>query len=185
MILVGIDVGYNNLGLVQVFIDEENYEPIVKFAKRINLTTVKCQPECSIPHTNEVADLVAHFVERYRDILYSADTILIERQPPGGLTNVESLLVYIFREKIKIISPNRMHKHFMIGHFDYETRKQKTEEIAGPYLESHESYTNQVRKHDMADAMCLILYFIADDKRKHELKKRKRYVENFEVFRLQ
>lgn len=181
--LIGIDVGYKNLGFVQVFINEENYEPIVKFAKRINLTTVKCQPGCSIPHTNEVADLVAHFVERYHNILMAADTILIERQPPGGLTSIESLLVYIFREKIEIISPNSMHKHFTIGHFDYETRKKKTEEIAGPYLESHESYSNQVRKHDMADAMCLVLYFISDDKRKHELKKRKQHVENFEVFR--
>lgn len=184
MIIVGIDVGYKNLGLVQVFINDE-FDPLVEFAKRINLTTVKCKPDCSIPHTNEVADLVAHFVEAYRDILYSADKILIERQPPGGLTNVESLLVYIFREKIEIISPNRMHKHFMIGHFDYEVRKQKTEEISNEYLNHLESYTNQVRKHDMADAMCLVLYFIAADKKNYELKKRKRIVSSFDEFRFQ
>ena len=183
MIIVGVDVGYHNLGLVRASINEE-YEPSVNFAKRINLTNIRCQPNCHIPHTNEVADLVAHFVEAYRDVLYSADTILIERQPPGGLTNVESLLVYIFREKIQIISPNKMHKHFMIGHFDYDTRKIKTEEIASLYLTHLESYTTQVRKHDMADAMCLVLYYISESKRLYELKKRKKIVHDFDSFRL-
>jgi hypothetical protein len=183
VIVVSIDVGYHNLGLVQVFINEK-YEPNVQFAKRINLTTVRCQPECKIPHTNEVADLVAHFVEAYRDILYSADTILIERQPPGGLNSIETLLVYIFRDKIKLISPNSMHKHFSIGHFDYEARKKKTEEIAGLYLEHLKSYTNQTRKHDMSDAMCLVLYDNAHEKRNYELKKNKMFENNFEKFML-
>ncbi|MDA9846603.1 hypothetical protein N9C10_01565 [Flavobacteriaceae bacterium] len=183
MIIVGIDIGYHNLGLIKASVNDE-YEPEVNFAKRIDITNIRCSLGCKIPHTNEVADLVAHFVEAYRDILYTADIILIERQPPGGLTNVETLIVYIFRDKIKLISPNSMHKHFMIGHFDYELRKKKTEEIAGSYLEHLDSYTNQVRKHDMSDAMCLILYHTAEDRRKHKLRKNKKntVVKNFEEF---
>lgn len=181
-IVVGIDVGYTNLGLVKVFINKE-YEPIVEFAKRINLRNVKCQPGCSIPHTNEIADLVSHFVAMYSDILYSADKILIERQPPTGLTNIETLLVYMFRDKIEIISPNKMHKHFRISHFEYEVRKEKTEELAGPYLNHLDSYTSQQRKHDMADALCLVLYWNSDSKRKYDLQQIKACID-FEKFRM-
>ena len=52
MIIVGIDVGYHNLGV-----------------------------GCTIPHTNEVADLVAHFVEAYRDILYPCLRAFMKQVP--------------------------------------------------------------------------------------------------------
>jgi hypothetical protein len=58
MNIVGIDVGYSNLGLVSVTVDKD-YEVVVNFVKRINLQNVRCY--CTdVPHTNEVGDLVAH-----------------------------------------------------------------------------------------------------------------------------
>ena len=174
--IIGIDVGYTNMGLVSVNIDDDfNIEPI--FVKRINLKNVRC-PCTDIPHTNEVGDLVAHFVHVYRELFDDADTILMERQPPGGLTNVEALLFYIFRQKIILISPNSLQKHFRINFYSYDRRKVEIEKMATPHLEIFDNFSNQVRKHDMADALCLIIYYIDDDKKKHLLKKNKKDSKN-------
>lgn len=181
MNIVGIDVGYSNLGLVSVTIDKE-YEIIPNFVKRVNLKNVRCHCR-DVPHTNEVGDLVAHFIHVYQNIFNDADVILMERQPPGGLTNIESLLFYIFRKKIKLISPNSLQKHFGIGYYDYDRRKIEIEKLATPYLEKFENFSGQVRKHDIADAFCLILFHIANDKRKFILNKNKKHSTcNFEEF---
>jgi hypothetical protein len=120
---------------------------------------------------------VLHFIQEYRDHLDEADKILVERQPPGGFGAIETLIVATFREKVEVISPNSMHKHFRIGHLDYEHRKKKTEEIAGPHLEHLESYTRLLRKHDVADAMCMVLY------RMPRAPRIKNIVPSFDIFR--
>jgi hypothetical protein len=102
----------------------------------------------------------------------------MERQPPGGLTNVESVLFYVFRKKIILISPNSLHKHFGLSYYDYDRRKIEIEKLATPYLENFESFSRQIRKHDMADALCLILFYIADDKKKNKLKQNKNNSKN-------
>lgn len=185
-IIVGIDIGYHNLGLVKTTISEKG-EPTVILAKRIDLTNLKC-PNCTVtPHTNDVADLVAHFIHQYHDdVLNPADTILLERQPPGGLTSVEALLLFAYRSKTVLVSPNSMHKHFGIGVLDYENRKLRTEEIAGDYFTPDlKTYWNQVRKHDMADAMCMILYFTHRDREQYRLRNVPRSSDDtFEKFRL-
>lgn len=181
MIIVGIDVGYTNLGLVSVQVDKE-YNIIPTFVKRINLRNVRCH--ClDVPHTNEVGDLVAHFIHVYQHLFDEADVILVERQPPGGLTNIESLLFYIFRNKIVLISPNSLQKHFGINFYEYERRKVEIEKLATPYLDTFQSFTGQVRKHDMADALCLILFYVADDKKRYLLKKNKKVsINSFQEF---
>ena len=120
MILVGIDVGYKNVGIVMAECIKEKID--VKYFKRVDITKIKCPLNCKLHHTNEVSDLVAHFVQHYKHIFEQADQIIVERQPPGGLTSVEALFHYIFREKVRLISPNSMHKHFGMGHLDYENR---------------------------------------------------------------
>ena len=179
--LVGIDVGYSNLGLVSVKVDSEfNIEPT--FVKRVNLANVRCHCK-DVPHTNEVGDLVAHFIHVYRYLFDEADVILMERQPPGGLTNIEAVLFYVFRSKIVLISPNSLQKHFGINFYEYERRKVEIEKLATPYLNTFQNFTSQVRKHDMADALCLILFYIADDKKKFLLKKNKKEsTNNFQEF---
>ena len=174
MNVVSIDVGYHNMGIVTAFIDDE-YEITVKDVYKINLTCIrhhKVQPhECKIPHTNEVVDLFAHFIQEYGHILENADKILVERQPPTGLTNIEALILYQYRQKTHLISPNAMHSHFMIGHLDYERRKVKTIEIAEKFLESFEKYQSLSRKHDISDAMCMILFDNHYKKEKYRLSK--------------
>lgn len=156
MKLVGIDVGYKNIGLVMA--DCQNEKVSVEFFKRINISILDHNRvsfcNCKIPHTNELSDLIAHFVQEYKEIFDAADQIIVERQPPGGLTNVETLLHYIFRDKVILVSPVSMHKHFGMGHLDYDNRKIRTEEIAGKYMD----LSNLTRKHDVADAFCMIMY---------------------------
>lgn len=178
MIYTGIDIGYHNMGLVQCD-DDLN----VLYQKRINLTRYKCGTDCTLYHTNEVADLVAHLVQEYKEVFDSSDVILMERQPPTGLTNIETLLLYIFREKIKLISPNSVHAHFGYGHLDYENRKERVVSIASKYMT-----IPGVRKHDIADAFCIILFFHQKEKLnfKNILKNKNKNFENnlFEDFRL-
>ena len=179
MIIIGIDIGYYNLGFVKVRVEES--VPTVLKAKKIDITQYthdripRC--DCKLRHSREMADVVLHFIQEYRDHLDEADMILVERQPPGGFGAIETLIVASFREKVEIISPNAMHKHFGIGHLDYEHRKKKTEEIAGQYLEHVDTYRQLLRKHDVADAMCMILYKMPRAPRV------KNIVSSFDIFR--
>lgn len=150
MKLIGIDIGYYNIGLVLADCNEEKVN--VLYIKKVDLTEYKTR------EGPELSDMIHGFVTEYSDIFCQADQVLIERQPPGGITSVEVLLHYIFRHKAVLISPVSMHKHFGIGHLDYEERKERTEVIAGKYLKDCTYYDRLQRKHDVADALCMILY---------------------------
>tara|TARA_R110000803_G_scaffold30674_1_gene69010 strand:- start:158 stop:712 length:555 start_codon:yes stop_codon:yes gene_type:complete len=152
MLYTAIDIGYRNLGLIQVSVYDDIIQPL--FMKKIDISKIHCKHTCEIPHTKEVADLVAHFIQEYQDVLRSADVILMERQPPGGLTNIEAVLLFVFRNKIKLISPNSVHAHFGFGHLDYEQRKERVVTIASKYI----TLPDIERQHDIADAFCMILY---------------------------
>lgn len=78
--------------------------------KKVNLSDYKHI------RTNNCVDLIPLFVEEYNTIFTEADKILIERQPPGGFTNIEILLHYMFKDKVSLISPVSMHTHFGMRH---------------------------------------------------------------------
>lgn len=176
MLYTAIDVGYKNLGLIQVELNATATSVVSPlFMKKIDISRIPHKNvsfcKCGIPHTNEVADHVAHFIQEYQDILHSADVILMERQPPGGLTNIEALLFFVFRDKIKLISPNSVHCHFGFGHLDYEQRKERVVSIASKHI----TLPDIERKHDIADAFCMILYEVQQNqlkfKRTEEIKR--------------
>jgi hypothetical protein len=167
MIIIGIDVGYHNMAMVVSETDAE-LNVCAKAVHFVDITKIPhkrvCTRDCKIPHTREVADLMAHFIQEYGHILHSADTILVERQPPTGLTQIETLLLFLYRDKTKLVSPNAMHSHFNINHYEYENRKIHTTKLADPYLGELATYSRATRKHDMADAMCLILFHVHPEK---------------------
>lgn len=176
MLYTAIDIGYRNLGLIQV---EVNSTATVinnaTFMKKIDISKIphKNVPhcDCKIPHTNETADHVAHFMQEHREVLESADVILLERQPPFGMTNIESILFFVFRDKIKLISPNSVHAHFGFSHLEYEDRKDRVVSIASKHI----TLPDITRKHDIADAFCMILYEVQKNqvklKRDEEVKR--------------
>ena len=86
MKILAIDIGYHNMGLVLAEADIKGSEIDVEFVKKVNLTGYK------YIYSNGIVDLVPLFVDAHKYIFDAAETILIERQPPGGLTNIETLL---------------------------------------------------------------------------------------------
>ncbi len=171
MKIISIDVGYHNMAMVEIKADED-MNLAVDAVHVINITKIPhkrvCRHECTIPHTSEVADLMAHFIQEYEDILNEADLILIERQPPTGLTQIETLLLYLYRSKTRLVSPNSMHCHFNIGHFEYERRKESTIKLAESYLDGFE---NLGRVHDASDAVCLAIFHTHRERERIRLRK--------------
>lgn len=160
MIIISIDVGYHNMALVRMEADDD-YNLKVTDANVVDLVHLphrrvsRC--ECGLNHTSEVADLMAHFFQEYGHLLDEADIILVERQPPTGLTQIETLILYLYRSKTHLVSPNAMHAHFGISHYDYDRRKERTLSISEDYLCDFEDLG---RRHDAADAVCLALFYV-------------------------
>jgi hypothetical protein len=149
MKILAIDIGYHNMGLV---LAECGKAPKVEveFFKKVSLEDYK------YIYSNDIVDLVPLFVDAHKYIFDSADKILIERQPPGGLTNIEVLLHYMFKDKVVLVSPVSMHTHFGMRDLNYEERKERTVSIASKYISGEIPYE---RKHDIADALCMIVYY--------------------------
>jgi len=113
------------------------------------------------------------------DFFEMADFILIERQPPMGLTAVEQLIFSRWRDKAILVHPRSMHKYFNIGEYDYEQRKIYTEKIARMNLddtELQEQLGFYGRAHDIAHSICLMLFWIKIQQDKYIEKKRRKYI---------
>ena len=152
--LVSIDIGYSNMAIVELSTDFKDFT--VNSVHKIDLSNF---------NEREVYMSMIKFISEYKELFSSADLILIERQPPQGLTNIQDILAYNFSSKVKLICPRSMHKHFMISKLDYESRKQHTVKITSKYLKDFLVFDNESRKHDIADAFCLALYYIEKNKK--------------------
>ena len=165
MIWLSIDIGYYNMAFVQF--DTETR--MVLQIKKVDISTYSHNEvdacDCKLNHTRHVADMFVHMLQEYRELFDGSDRLFVERQPPTGLTSIESLYFYTFRDKCTLVSPNSMHKHFNIGQLEYESRKEKTEEIAFKYLKDNSYYLSLTRKHDVADALCFLLYELSKVKK--------------------
>jgi hypothetical protein len=149
MKVLAIDIGYHNMGLVLADCGKgPNIE--VEYVKKVNLEDYK------YIYSNDIVDLVPLFVDEYKELFDSAEKVLIERQPPGGFTNIEVLLHYMFKDKVVLVSPVSMHTHFGMRHLNYDERKVRTVSLAEKFTDIDIPYE---RKHDIADAVCMLLYY--------------------------
>jgi len=148
MKILAIDIGYHNMGMVLAN-SKAGPKIEVECVKKASLADYK------YVYSNDIVDLIPLFVEDHRDLFDAAEKILIERQPPGGFTNVEILLHYMFKDKVTLVSPVSMHVHFGMRHLNYDQRKERTVSIAEKYIDGDIPYE---RKHDIADALCMIVY---------------------------
>jgi len=151
--IASIDVGYSNMAIVVVDTDFIGF--IVKSVHKINLYDF---------NEREVHLSMIKFISCYGSILQSADIILVERQPPQGLTNIQDVIAYNFPNKVKLICPRSVHKHLMISKFDYELRKKHSVKVATEHLNTFPVFEREDRKHDIADAFCQCLYYIEINK---------------------
>ena len=182
MKVLSVDIGIVNLGYVYVdiTIDEpengskyknlllnssynsENFKNIkIIDCNKIDITKVKHRKVpycvCKLHHDRCIPDYLDHFIQEigYFD---ECDLLIIERQPPVGITNVQDLLFKLFREKVLLVSPNSVHKYFHLSKL-YDERKEQSEKISKIYLENFENFKNNTRKHDISDAMLMVIYY--------------------------
>ena len=129
---------------------------------RIDITKIKHSSvsfcDCKLHHERCIPDYLDHFIQEYSKYFAECDILLLERQPPIGITNVQDLLFTRFREKVLLISPNSVHKYFGLSS-EYLVRKIESEKIAGEYLTNFKSFTTNDRKHDISDALLMVLYY--------------------------
>jgi len=150
MQVLAIDVGYHNLAIVVAQCNKTEIK--IDFCKKVSLEDYK------YIQSNDFVDLVPLMLNDYKKYFETSEQILIERQPIGGFTDIQTLIHYIHRDKTILISPNSMHKYFGFDNLDYDQRKEQTVKIATPYLEDNEYFHRLERKHDIADAVCMILF---------------------------
>jgi len=158
MRILSIDVGIINLALVYAEItDKFVLEKIIE----IHLIDITQYQHCSckrFDHGKTISNYMKHLFYEY-DYLFNSDIIIVELQPLTGLIVVEQIICYEYPKTIRV-SPRSMHNYFHINIYDYNERKIKTVEIADKYLNIFENYNEITRKHDLADALCILLYFL-------------------------
>ena len=209
MKVLSIDVGITNLGFVYSDItfnepkDGSRYKHLLlnscyslnkSFLKenikiidcnKIDITKVKHRKVpfciCKLHHDRCIPDYLDHFIQE-TSYFEECDVLLIERQPPVGITNVQDLLFKQFRDKVLLISPNSVHKYFGLNNV-YEERKEKSEKTSQYFLEEFDNFKKHIRKHDISDAMLMILYYYKTEMdtiiKNHEFK----YLDDFDKFR--
>lgn len=170
--VLSIDIGIRHLALTVVSVDKENYTfKDCKWADLIDITVFHCLPDCKLHHDKTFTDWINHVLVKYREIFEKVDVVLIERQPPSGLVVVEQMIFSAYRNKSILISPNSVHKHFSIGIFDYDKRKEYSVQIASKYI-GEDLIKNYERKHDISDTILFALFWthkMREEKRRKEL----------------
>ena len=178
MNILSIDIGILNLGYVYstLRIDSQNDNHRNKLKNnqvstesfeiiscdRVDITLFKHSRvpfcDCKLHHDYCIPDYLDHFIQEHSDMFENSDVILIERQPPVGITNVQDLIFSRFRDKVILISPNKIHKYFNMSK-DYSKRKEESEKIAEKHLNKFVKYNNNIRKHDISDAMLMLIWY--------------------------
>ena len=130
--IVSVDIGYSNMALVQLDTDFINFS--VNNIYKVNLKNF-CE--------NQVHLAMIKFIDKYSFVFDKANIILVERQPPQGLTNIQDILAFNYSQKVKLICPRSIHKYFMISKFDYDLRKKYTVNITNEHLKDYKDYTKE------------------------------------------
>ena len=166
MLVASIDVGIVNLAVAFVEVDDTTFQlgRIVR-VENVDSTVwphvVVSREACMLGHTKTATDRIMHFIQERAQLFDACAHVLIERQPIKGHTDVEQLLFMLYRDRAELVSPNSMHKLLGINHLTYEWRKVKTVEFADAMLdpELFKEYHSMERRHDIADALCLLIYW--------------------------
>jgi len=181
MKILSIDIGITNLGyvyadldikapetgskyknlLLNSFYEQSNCNIKVLECDRVDITNVHHRRvrycDCKLLHERCIPDYLDHFIQEH-PVFEECDVLLLERQPPFGITNVQDLLFTRFREKVKILNPNSFHVFFKFSK-DYEMRKIESTKIANNFLNTFFNYNVNERKHDISDALIMIIYY--------------------------
>lgn len=156
--VTAVDIGLHNLGIIKCLIKGSNHEITIIEFKLVDLYKYRNTE-------TELHMLIDCLVSEYAE-LFNSKYILVERQPPCGLIAIQEVIAFIFKNKVKVISPRSVHSKLGLNYFCYEKRKEKTEEILLQKLNEQndinllKQFNKLSRKHDISDAYCMIKYFI-------------------------
>jgi hypothetical protein len=176
MKILSIDIGIIHFSFVGCVVDT-TYKLFISniyVCKLINITELPTEcndPKCDLYHDKLICDYMSHLFKKYGKYFEEADLILVERQPLTGITSVQDIILFKYRHKCKLICPNTFHNYYQIGDFNREQRKEFFVKYATPYLSKFKSFCFNIRKHDMADAFCIMYYFLKIKENEYNIKK--------------
>lgn len=154
--ITSIDVGLHNLGIIKCEICNSD----------INICDFELVDLYKYRNSHsELHMFIDCLISEYKHI-FDSKYILIERQPPGGLIAIQEVLSFIFKDKVKIISPRSVHSKLGLSYYCYNSRKIETEKILKSKIDEQNNivllnkFDTIKRKHDIADAYCMINYFV-------------------------
>ncbi len=158
MKILSIDVGIINFAFIYADVSE-NFE--LNNIIDVNLVDITKYNYCSCEyiHNKTVSCYMKHLFKEF-SIFKDCDIILVERQPIMGITSVEQIIMYEYQHKTILVSPNAMHSYFNINKLTYEKRKEFTVNFSNSLINKFEKYNKLERKCDIADAVCLLLYYL-------------------------
>ena len=160
MLLTSIDIGIFNMATVTARVSRESVNVSSVSLDNIKVLSDSCSdPKCHFRHEHCFNDYLDHYFQLHAQTFEESDKILVERQPPRGFIVIQELILKQYREKVILINPSTIHKHFGIQVVDYDARKEFTIAHAWEYLKDFKAFKENSRKHDMADAMCQLLYY--------------------------
>ena len=178
--LMSIDVGINNLGISITVWDESWEKHRVIWVELIDVNVLTHnnvnRRDCNLHHTRHLVDKMEHLFQEYNNLFEQVDYIIVELQPILGLKAVESLIFNKYRNKTFLVHPVKMHMFFNIKKHDYEKRKEFTIKIALMNIKDDEvleQFNAHKRKHDMADSICIMKYWVSK-KREQYIKEQKK-----------
>ena len=168
MLIISVDIGVHNLGWCWCEIDDKTWDPksiVVKSVGRRDITNHShinvSRTDCCLYHDNNMVDYVLHFKQDYGWMFDQSDLVMVERQPPGGFINIQDLFTLFWRDKIKLVNPVQIHSFFSMRNLDYEQRKVRSMSLASKYIGGEKEFILNTRKHDMADAMLSIIWWVS------------------------
>jgi len=174
MIIVGVDVGINNLALVLlecIHVYRRGLQMRLLDVDLVDLCQLKHSVvqlnECNLHHSNMLIDRISHMIQEYRDKYFDkASIIAIERQPPGGIVAVEQLIMAAFRDKSVLVAPQSVHKMLGWGKIklNYDQRKEQSLSKMKQWLRERKCMDLEIklqqwdRQHDISDAFWIAQY---------------------------
>ena len=176
---MSIDVGLIHLGISMANVKNDGVLLDIYKIELIDITQFthrNDKKECKLQHTKTMSDWVDHLIQENQELFDQSDLILIERQPPSGLIAVEQLIFSKFRSKTYLVSPRNVHSYLNLTQLDYDQRKVYSEKIAYSFLseEQRKQILRYDRFHDIADSICIILYWCNKHKKEYEIEERRR-----------
>ncbi len=156
---VGVDVGVVHLALAMCHTNAAYEDFTVQRVQLIDITELEHQrvprSRCPLSHTGMACDRVLHVIQERQALFDAAEEVVVERQPPQGIRDVEQVFVTVFRTKCHVMAPQTMHKFLHSSGYEYAERKQISIRTAKAYVPDITAMFEKAD--DVADAVCLVL----------------------------